>query len=279
MHEPRKTRRDKGMRIMKSRDTRVLCWIAEQYALRLDHLRHLLSREPGHTSERFAPGAAGISDSAIIQVIGRWAQEPAWAEYKRFYVDTPGWVWTTAYGVEVLASQGLIPAYGRHTLRESTLAHLHAINAVRLNIELRHPEHRWVSERSLRKLLGRRVEGDDLVHLPDAQVWLDEQRAVAVEVELSPKSAQEYDAIFDELLVTGVALPDGSVFRYKTVWYIVNQATSVHVQARRMVEDARARLAERYRRLVQVIELETLVQAYETHPPAAVPPTSPTSSA
>ncbi len=268
----RQSRRDKGARLMNSRDKRVLSWVAEQYAVRFDHLRRLLSQEPGHKSDKFAPGARGVSDSDVLQVIKRWEREPAWAVYKRFYVGVPGWIWTTPYGVDVLSSQNFIPRYARHFPKESTFEHLHFVNYVRLDIEARHPDYRWVSERSIRKLLGRREEGDDLAHIPDGQIWLDDQRAVAVEVELSPKNEGDYDAILDELLITGVMLPDGSAFKYKTVWYFVSSANDVHVQARRMVEEARGRLADEYRRFVQVIELETLVQRYDASAAAAAAP-------
>lgn len=269
--KPRAERRDKGTRLLNRRDKRVLAWAAEQYAVRFDHLQRLLSAEPGHKSDQFAPGAGGVSASDVLQVIKRWERDPAWAEYKRYYVDTPGWISTTPYGVDVLASQGLLPRYGRHVLKESTFEHLHSINYVRLDLQRRHPEYRWVSERSIRKLLGRREEGDDFAHIPDGQIWLDDKRAVAVEVELSPKSDQEYDAILDELLITGVMLPDSTAFRYKTVWYFVGKANDVQVQARRMVEEARGRLAEEYRRFVQVLELETLVQSYDASSAAAAP--------
>jgi len=270
--KPRKQRRDKGTRLLTARDKRVLAWIAEQYAARFDHVQQLLSQQPGHRSEKFAPGPRGVSDSDVLQVIGRWEEEPAWANYKRFHVGVPGWVWVTPYGIEMLASQGLIPRYGRHTLKESTFEHLHYINCVRLNYSQRHPEYRWVSERSVRKLLGRREEGDDLAHIPDGQLWLDERRAVAVEVELSPKDESDYDKIFDELLVSGVLLPDGSTFHYRTVWYFVSSANDVHAQAWRMVEAARGRLAEEHRRRVQIIDLEKLVRHDAS---AAAAPTKP----
>jgi hypothetical protein len=124
-------------------------------------------------------------------------------------------------------------------------------------------------------LLGRREEGDDFAHIPDGQLWLDDRRAVAVEVELSPKSEQEYDAIFDELLITGVRVPNGPAFKYRTVWYFVSSANDVYSQARRMVEEARLRLADEYRRLVQVLELEILVQRYDASATTAALPAGP----
>lgn len=265
MHEPqeekkRKPRRDKGIRLMTARDQWVLAWIAEQYAVRFDHVRQLLSLQPGHRSARFAPGSDGVSDSDVLQVIGRWEREPAWVGYRRFHVGQPGWVWVTPVGIEILSSQGFLPKYGRHTLKESTFEHLHCINCVRLDYARRHPEWSWVSERSIRRLLGRSMEGDDLAHIPDGQLWLGERRAVAVEVELSPKDEREYDRIFHELLVAGVQLSDTTSFVYKTVWYFVSSANDVHRQAWRMVEEARVRLPEDYRRRVQIIDLEKVVR-------------------
>lgn len=268
--KPRRQRRDTGARLLTRRDKRVLSWIAQQYAVRFDHVQQLLSQEPGHTSDRFAPGPAGVSDSDVLQVITRWEQEPAWAGYRRFSVETPGWVWVTPLGLEMLHGQGLVPKYGRHTLRESTFEHLHALNSVRLDYERRHPQYRWVSERTLRKLLGQREQGDDLAHLPDAQLWLDDHRAVAVEVELSPKSDEDYDQILDELVVSGVLLPDGTTFVYRTVWYFVSSANDVHAQAWRLVEAARARLPEPYSRRVQIIDLGKVV-SYDA---SAAPTTS-----
>jgi len=257
----RKERRDKGSRLLTARDRRVLAWIAEQYAVRFDHVRRLLSATPGHTSPRFVPGPGGVSDSDVLQVVRRWEQEPAWAVYRRYYIASPGWIWATPHCIDVLAGMGMLPAYGRHFLRESTLEHLHWTNAVRLECERRHPGSRWVSERSIRRMLGRREEGDDLVHIPDGQLWLDERRMVAIEVELSPKSESEYDAILDELLVSGVIVPDQpTAFVYQAVWYFVSYANDVRVQAARSVSVACSRLSEEYSRRVQIISLEKVVQ-------------------
>ncbi len=107
--QPRRQRRDTGARLLTRRDKRVLSWIAQQYAVRFDHVQQLLSQEPGHTSDRFAPGPRGVSDSDVLQVITRWEQEPAWAGYRRFSVETPGWVWVTPLSLEMLHGQGLVP--------------------------------------------------------------------------------------------------------------------------------------------------------------------------
>ncbi len=200
--EARRTRRDKGERHLTARDMWVLRWIADQYAVRLDQLRQLLSREPGNRNG-CSPGPKGLTDSAVLQVIRRWREVPAWVEYERIYV-TQGWVWLTSYGERLLD----LP-YAKHTLRESRLAHRYYINAVRLDIERRHPEYQWRSERYLLSHLPRRERAMRLPHVPDGELWMSSDCGMAVEVELSPKSDQEVDAILLEL-GPSISLVEGS---------------------------------------------------------------------
>ena len=42
----RRPRNDKGQLRWTERDIQVQGWIGEQYAVRIDHLQHLLSRQP-----------------------------------------------------------------------------------------------------------------------------------------------------------------------------------------------------------------------------------------
>ena len=140
--------------------------------------------------------------------------------------------------------------YAHRTPAESTLPHLHNINRVRLEVERRHPDYRWVSERMLRAAQPRREEGSTVPHLPDAQIW--EPRAIAVEVERSPKAHKELDAIFTELLITGASDADGErPLLYTTIWYFVTAHT------RRSVEEARDRLPADLQPRVKVLSLET----------------------
>lgn len=78
---------------------------------------------------------------------------------------------------------------------------------MRLELERRHPDYRWVSERVLRATQPRREERSVVPHLPDALVW--EPKPIAVEVERSPKSPKELDDLLTELLITGAAAADG----------------------------------------------------------------------
>jgi hypothetical protein len=72
------------------------------------------------------------------------------------------------------------------------LAHVAAVNDVRLHIQQRSPDSQWTPERMLAR--DRRA-GE---HLPDAVVLADGQR-VAIEVELTVKSQRRVTAILDEL--------------------------------------------------------------------------------
>jgi hypothetical protein len=235
--ERRSTRRDKGIRLLTPRDRWVLPWIAEQYAVRFDHLRLLLSR-----NLRTVSGRQSVTPSGVRQVLRRWTRAPEWAEYQRIYTDTPGWIWLTPVGMQLFD----LP-YARHVIRESTLEHLHGINGVRLDIERRHPEYRWISERAMRAQFPRREEGERVGHTPDAQIWTPEGRRIAVEVELSWKREEEMDTILQLLLRD-----------YHTVWYFVGQANPAQVRARRAVEKAQQRLPEELRPRVQVIALESI---------------------
>lgn len=243
LKRPRKERRDKGTKLIKPRDLIVLLWIAQQYAVRLDHVQDLLSRMPGRGGRQVSP--SGLTLSAVLQVVDRWVTLGL-VEYKRIYDGEPGWVWVTPSGLRMLH----LP-FARHTPAESTLLHLHHINRVRLEVEHRHPGFQWVSERMLRAAQARREEGSLVAHLPDAQVRA--PKAIALEVERSPKSSKELDDILTELLVTGT--PAGDVEHpliYTTVWYFVTEHT------RRVVEEARDRLPTELQTRVKVYSLETL---------------------
>ena len=256
-HKLRKTRRDKGTRLMTARDLWVLRWIGEQYAVRFDQLQQLLSREPGHHNEDRAPGPHGITDSAVDQVIRRWTLEPSWVVYERIYNNAPGWIWLTRSCERLLE----LP-YARHNVRESRLSHRYYNNCVRLDIERRHPEYRWVSERTLLSQLPRRSQGDELPHIPDAEVWLSPAGTVAVEVELSPKDDVEIDAILLELLA-------GEPPRYRTVWYFVSDADPVYGQAHRVVQAAFERLPATLQPRMKIIPLEKVGVSDDTITTAA----------
>src|SRR6266699_1709328 len=155
-------RRDKGKKLLKRRDRVVLPWIAEQYAARVDQVQELLSRMPGRGGKPVS--ATGLTMSAVLQVVDRWVTLGL-VEYRRIYEGEPGWIHLTSSGLRTLH----LP-YTMLTPAESTLPHLYHINRVRLDMERRHPDFRWISERTLRAGQPRREESSVLPHLPDAQV-------------------------------------------------------------------------------------------------------------
>jgi hypothetical protein len=238
-----KTRRDKGRKLMTARDRVVLLWIAQQYAARLDLVQALLSRMPGKGGRPVSP--TGLTLSAGLQVVARWV-ELGLVIYERGTADEPGWVHLTPQGLRKLG----LP-YAPLTPADGSYPHLYHINRVRLDLERRHPTYQWISERTLRAALPRRAEGITVPHLPDAQVW--SPKLVAVEVERSPKSPGELDAILTELLIVGVPSVSGEApFVYNTIWYFVWSKTRTTVAA------ARSRLPEVYRHRVKLYSLETL---------------------
>ena len=182
-----KARRDKAKRLIKPRDCKVLPWIGEQYAARLDQVQELLSQRPGKGGKKVSP--TGLTLSAVLQVVDRWV-DLGLVQYKRIHDGEPGWIWLTPYALRLLH----LP-YKMLTPADSTLHHLYNINRIRLDVEHRHPEYQWVSERTLRAAQPRRERGTVLAHLPDAQVRT--PKLVAAEVERSPKSPEELDEILD----------------------------------------------------------------------------------
>ncbi len=235
-------RRDKGKKLITLRDRVVLCWIAEQYAARLDQVQARLSRMPGKGGRPVSP--VGLTLSAVLQVVGRWV-ELGLVVYERHTQDL-GFVYLTAVGLRKLN----LP-YAPNVPAESIREHLYHINRVRLATEIRHPTWQWISERTIRASLPRRTAGVAVPHIPDAQVWL--PKALAVEVEQSPKQPQELDSLLTEMLITGSALAEGQPpLVYTTIWYFVSQ------KARRSIEQARERLPLAYQARVKILSLETL---------------------
>lgn len=240
----RKTRRDKGMRQLTERDLWVLPWIAEQYAIRYDQLQRLLSRQPGQRNKT-KTGPQGITNSAVDQVIDRWLEDPPLVVYDRRFRHTPGWIWLTTYGERDLS----LP-YRKHNLRKGTLTHKYYINEVRLDYERRHPEVRWKSEREILRGQPRRARGERIPHIPDGEIWQAGERLFAIEVELSPKSDEQMDAILEELLEGEDA--------YSGVFYFVSDHDEVAKAARKVVEAAYERLSEDVQPHMQVVDLAKL---------------------
>jgi hypothetical protein len=152
------------------RDLEVLGWVCEQYVARLDQVEVLLAEGP----------------RACAQMVGRLC-EVGFARTQSYLVGEAEWLLPTQRGLRVcgLVCRPRIPAVGR-------LAHIAAINDVRLHIERRAPRVLWVSERQLL------MEHPKTVHVPDG-VAVFEERRVAIEVELTLKRPFRVRAILADL--------------------------------------------------------------------------------
>jgi hypothetical protein len=171
---------------LSERDVAALLFVADMYAVQLDHLAAVLGVSP-----------------ARAQAISLGWRRAGYAQSTRI---GPGhsWTWLTRAG---LAACGL--AYTATSPALSRLAHLRAVTAVRLALEAV-PGYAaagafWRSERRLRARAGGRVGlrehiPDGEVHWPDAGpvAWAGE--CWAIEAELTPKTVTRTAAIMSEIL-------------------------------------------------------------------------------
>lgn len=207
----RRPRQDKGQVRLTERDLWALQWIGEQYAVRFDQLQGLLGRDPQGTVQ--VEGL--LTGTTTRRVLRRWVSG-GFVRYQKLLVREPGWIWLTRRG---LADVGL--PYRLYVPGPAWLNHLYWVNAARALTEARRPEATWVSERALRYQMeveaqddGQRGSAPARRLLPDAQVEIDEQTVIAVEVELSLKTASRLKNIVVD-----------RTRRYAGVWYFVTPQT------------------------------------------------------
>jgi len=155
--------------------------ISEQSALPLDQLARFLS-----------------SDIFEAEQLVEQLKEDRLAKARAFYVNDSPWVWLTREGAS-LSGTGLShqPRGPYHV----TLKHRRAVNQVRLHLEQREPQGRWVSETQLQ---GRKPLG---AQIPDGLFEVNGERH-AIEVELSAKSKRHYR----QLLTDNCARYDAVVY-------------------------------------------------------------------
>jgi hypothetical protein len=156
------------------RDLQVLRWACEQYAARLDHVE----------------AVAACSRPVARQIMVR-LREAGFVRTRRYVVGEPMWVLPTRSGLRAGGTEGRawIPSVGR-------LAHLAAINDVRLHIQRQRPDVEWIAERRLRSEHPNARR--EAVHLPDGVAIL-EGRPIAIEVELHYKGPRATEATLHEL--------------------------------------------------------------------------------
>ncbi len=154
------------------RELMVLRWLCEQFAGRFDHLEALTERR-----------------IASVSRLVRDLRGAGYVETRKILVGERMWVIPTSKGMKKC---GL--SYRSALVGTMSLAHIGAINDVRLHIQRRSPEDRWISEREL--AAGSPPAG----HLPDGVV-IHEGLRVAIEVELSRKTPRVLKAKLNELEV------------------------------------------------------------------------------
>lgn len=199
----RKPRQDKGQMRWTPRDLEVVRWIGEQYAVRLDQLAIKLARLTPVPTQ----GAGSLRDDTVYKLVTRWKQAGV-VERVVLLSHTPAWVWLSREGLEQMG----LP-YRVWRPKVQGLAHLYAVNQVRLWVEGRYPMATWCPERQLNSERGFTRKQARQPHRPDAEVEIGGKR-VAIEVELSDKVPGRLAAILYELART-----------YDGVWYFCPPAT------------------------------------------------------
>ncbi len=164
-------RADAGLVRVSPRDLVLLAWIGEQYAVSLPQLAVLMGR----------------SFHAARWLRSRW-ERAGWVRGRAELVGWPVFVWLTAEGSALAGGE-----FRTWKPRPARLAHVAAVNDVRLHIQTRAPGAVWVCERRLARELPRGV------HLPDGLVARADERH-AVEVELHPKARRRTRAIVADVL-------------------------------------------------------------------------------
>lgn len=220
----RKERRDKGRKLINERDLKLLPWVGEQYAVRLDQLQKLLGRSAGR--QTLEPGI--VSESTALRVVERW-KALGFVESEKFFVNEPIWVWLTRNGLRQL---GLSYRYWTPTV--AALKHLYWLNQVRLFIERGRQEVTWRGERDLRRERGKKS-----FHYADAEVIRVNGVTIGVEVEITRKRPERIVTIMEQL--SG---------RYEGVWYFTND------QTHSTVTSSLSELPDNWQKKFRVISLE-----------------------
>lgn len=152
----------------------ALRFISEQVAVPLDQLAEYLGV--------YVSDARRVAED--FEALG-------WTRNKRFVVGDQAWVWLRQGGA---AASGT--GFGAKPPGVKGLTHRRAINEVRLMLERRAPEGRWVCERQLHRERIRRKRRDRAAHIPDGVLEIDGERH-AIEVELTRKSREEMRSILE----------------------------------------------------------------------------------
>jgi hypothetical protein len=134
----------------------------------------------------------GRTERAARWLRARW-ERAGWARGQALLVGEPVYVWVTRHGMRMA---GLDFSVWRPNA--GALAHIAAVNEVRLLLADERPGVMWVCERELARDAAWQVDGF-AIHRPDALAVVDE-REVAIEVELTQKRRPRTELIMREHL-------------------------------------------------------------------------------
>jgi hypothetical protein len=208
------TRKKRSRTLWTDRDIAALVWIADQYAVRLDHLQVLLCQQRG----------AAISIGTTRNLVARW-RDAGWVETLRIRASEPIWIWPTR---SVLRQLDLPYRYlDLDQCSLDDLSRIAAMNEVRLQECT--DEVVWVSQR---ELLEEVKHGRILPNLPDAELHRLDGRSIAIKVELS---LEELSALTEFL--TGLLRGEGEP--YDEVWFVAPEAS-----VRRQIRERCTQMAE-----------------------------------
>jgi len=204
----KKGRPDIGPRLT-DRDMETLQWIAEQYAIAIDHLQILLNRlrDPELTGPETKEEGT-LTEKRALKIVRRW-QTMGLAERKHIMHGEPQWVWLTPLGLKLVEEE--TGEFRSYTPNAATINHLYWTNHARLFVEQKRPNDGWISERELRASQEKTQAGVKRPHTPDALVVTEKGKKIAVEIELSTKIQTRLEKILEELATS----------EYNTVWYFV----------------------------------------------------------
>ncbi len=218
----RARRADAGVIRLMPRDAEALAWIGSMRAIEAPDLGVLLGRLAGREP---------LTEGAVTSVVKRWRALGV-VEARRIIVGGPQIVTLTAQGHELVGEPGRWSP-----VSWTQITHTTAVARARLLVEASWSGvTEWISERRWRR------EHEDLVksgaHIPDGVVRLTDERAFAIEVELTPKSNSRTDVIIHKLITSEMF--DGAVY------YVGSEALGRSVQAH--IDRVQARFTGGYKR-------------------------------
>jgi hypothetical protein len=214
---------------MSERDLVLLACIGEQYAYRFDQMQKALGRMA--KAETVVAGL--LSESATRHTIDRW-EAAGFATCRKILADGPRFIWLTPQG---LRAAGL--PFRAYEPKPAELSHLAWCVQARLKMQELYPAAAWQSERWLRHELTQRMKR---VSLPDALLYLEDARPIALEIELSQKNVLRLEEILQDRTLV-----------YAQVWYFAPPAV------RSALQQARDQLDELYQHRVAIRPLEDLL--------------------